>query len=116
MNKALAAADQSTHRYWQIVNNIRLKSNGNDLEEAGSFITKLMGMGVLGAVGITDKIDVANAEVPGLSAKKHQLTAQKVDNCASVLDKLIRTDSYKNGLSMLAQRIAGPNSGAVGLA
>ena len=32
--------------------------NGNDLEEAGEFITKVMGMGVLGAVGITDKIDV----------------------------------------------------------
>ena len=63
-------------------------------------------MGVLGAVGITDKIDVANAEDPGLSAKRHQLTAQKVDNCASVLDKLIRTDSYKNGMSRLAQRIA----------
>ena len=35
--------------------------NGNDLEEAGRFITKVMGMGVLDAVGITDKIDVANA-------------------------------------------------------
>ena len=106
LNKTLAAADQSTHRYWRIVNNIRLTSNGNNLEEAGSFISKLRGMGFLGAIGITDKIDVANAEDPGLSAKKHQLTAQKVDNCASVLDKLIRTDSYKTGIARLAQRIA----------
>ena len=46
LNKALAASDPSSHQYWRLVQNLRLTGNGNNLEEAGEFISKLMSMGI----------------------------------------------------------------------
>ena len=44
LNKALAALDPSSHLFWRIVHSLRLGMNGNDLEEAGEFISKLLDM------------------------------------------------------------------------
>ena len=52
LNNALVSTDQSAHQYWQIAYEKRLESNKHDLQEAGSYITKLMRMGVQAIVGI----------------------------------------------------------------
>ena len=106
LNKALAALSPSSHLFWRIVHSLRLSMNGNDLEEAGDFISKLLSMGYVGLVGITDKVDANNAEERGISAKRHQMSGHKVDSCATLFDRLQKTDSYKSGVSGLAQRIA----------
>ena len=60
LNKALVSTDPAAHQYWQIVYAKRLDVNGDVLEEAGDFISKLMSMGLQPIVGITDRIDVHN--------------------------------------------------------
>ena len=106
LNKALAALDPSSHLFWRIVHSLRLGTNGNDLEEAGDFISKLLSMGCAGLVGITDKLDASNAEERGISAKRHQMGGYKVDSGDTMFARLQKDESYKGGLAKLAQRIA----------
>jgi hypothetical protein len=63
-------------------------------------------MGYVGLVGITDKMGANNAEERGISAKRHQMIGHKVDSCDTIFDRLQKNDSYKSGISRLAQRIA----------
>ena len=114
LNKALDSADPTAHQYWQIVYAKRLEVNGNGLEEAGDFISKLMSMGLQPIVGVTDRVDVNNDLVV---KRQHQSSSTfKAENHSVLFEKVAKTDAFKSGLEHLAKRIVSTGRSMVPLA